>query len=235
MEGNNEEDAQEEAYDPEFIDSDYDDTPVSRKSKAVNNQNDSLVNYDQESDYEEKDYQEGANQERENQKSDSQESDDQENSDDNSFYEEDFHGHYNEDDDGGEESYDFGGSEPEQLGGIYGLFKDTLNRKDSKKVSNINSEELGTWNLSVRDCERIALISRTFKHPGVAKFFEGQSRIITDTAMSKKGWFAELFVTSKQYASRESSSNLSSLPPQNKKDKWKIFSDKRTQQNPMNQ
>ena len=235
MEGNSEEDTQEEAYDQDFIDSDYDDTSVGRKPEAVNNQNYSSAIHNQEKDYEEKDYQEGANQESENQKSDYQESENLEGPIDDSFYEEEFPGTYNDEDEEGDGSYDFGGSEPEPLGGIYGLFKDTLNRKDSKKVSNINSEELGTWNLSVRDCERIALISRTFKHPGVAKFFENQSRIITDTAMSKKGWFAELFVTSKQYASRESSSNLSSLPPQNKKDKWKIFSDKRTQQNPMNQ
>ena len=124
-----------------------------------------------------------------------------------------------------EGEYDFGGSEPEPLGGIYGLFKETLNRKDSLKVSNLNNEELGANNLSVRDCERIALISRTFHHPGVSNFFLGQSRIITDSAMSRKGWFAELFVTSKKYASRDSSSSVVSVPetPQ-KSNKWKIFS-----------
>jgi len=124
-----------------------------------------------------------------------------------------------------EEDYDFGGSEPSPLGGIYGLFKDTLNMPDSKKVSNLNPEELGRWNLSVRDCERIALIANTFHHPGVAKFFQGQSKIVTDTAMSKKGWFTELFVTSKRYASRDSSSSVLGLPQAQQKDnKWKIFS-----------
>lgn len=131
-------------------------------------------------------------------------------------------------DEGEDEDFDFGGSEPEPLGGIYGLFKETLNRKDSKKVSNLTNEELGIWNISVRDCERIALISRTFKHPGVARFFTNQSRIITDTAMSRKGWFAELFVTSKKYASRDSSSSITSIPQsQTKNSKWKIFSGKR--------
>jgi len=72
------------------------------------------------------------------------------------------------------------------------------------------------------------LIASTFKHPGVSTFFLNQSRIITDTAMSKKGWFTELFVTSKKYASRDSSSSVLNLPPQSqtKKDKWKIFSGK---------
>jgi len=128
-----------------------------------------------------------------------------------------------------DEEYDFGGSEPAPLGGIYGLFKETLNRKDSTKVSNLTNEELGTWNLSLRDCKRIALIARTFKHEGVAKFFEKQSRIITDTAMSRKGWFAELFVTSKRYASRSSSSSIPNLPQSQSKNKWKIFSSKEQQ------
>ncbi len=128
---------------------------------------------------------------------------------------------------------DFGGSEPEPLGGIYGLFKETLNRKDSKKVSNLTDTELGLWNISVRDCERIALISQTFKHPGVQKFFQLQSRIITDTAMSRKGWFAELFVTSKRFASRASSSSITSVPQSPmKSNKWKIFSGKKAQPQP---
>jgi len=121
----------------------------------------------------------------------------------------------------------FGGSEPSPLGGIYGLFKDTLDRKDSLKVSNLSKEELGIWNLSVRDCKRIGLIANTFHHPGVANFFEKQSLIITDSAMSRGGWFTELFVTSKRYASRESSLGSSSVPQQNpskKSTRWKIFS-----------
>ena len=134
----------------------------------------------------------------------------------------------NSEEDGGNEDFSFGGSEPTPLGGIYELFKNTLERKDSTKVSNLNAEELGHQNLSVRDCNRIALIASTFKHPGVSTFFLNQSRIITDTAMSKKGWFTELFVTSKKYASRDSSSSVLNLPPQSqtKKDKWKIFSGK---------
>ena len=43
--------------------------------------------------------------------------------------------------------------------------------------------------------------------------------------MSKEGWFTELFVTSKRYASRESSSSIKTLPKQNK-GKWKMFSAK---------
>jgi len=133
---------------------------------------------------------------------------------------------YDEDLDEGEaEDYDYGGSEPSPLGGIYGLFKDTLDRDDSRKVSNLTKEELGTLHMSVRDCERIALIALTFRHPGVASFFKLQSRITTDTAMARDGWFSELFVTSKKYASRESSSS-NNLPQVQNKKKWKPFQKK---------
>ena len=124
-----------------------------------------------------------------------------------------------------------GGSEPMPLGGLYGLFKDVSKQPDTKRVSNLTDTELGSWNLSVRDCERIALIADTFHHPGVAKFFRKQSRIVTDTAMSKKGWFTELFITSKKFASRDSSSSIQNLPQfsSNKKSKWRVFSEKENQ------
>ena len=123
-----------------------------------------------------------------------------------------------------------GGSEQAPLGGLYGLFKDVAHQKDTKRVSNLTKEELGIWNLSLRDCERIALIANTFHHPGVADFFKKQSRIISDSAMSRGGWFTELFITSKKFASRESGSSISNLPQFSKKSKWKIFSDKGSQQ-----
>lgn len=111
-----------------------------------------------------------------------------------------------------------GYSEPKPLGGLYALFEDVLSRLDTTKVSNLDKEELGDLGITVRDCNRIALIADTFKHPGFAKFFKDQARIVQDTSMSKQGWFTELFVTSKKFASRETAS-IANLP-QNKK--WKI-------------
>ena len=156
------------------------------------------------------------------------------------YFEEDYVGEpYSEEDYSGEEygeddeedwEAEAGGSEQAPLGGLYGLFKDVSRQKDTKRVSNLTKEELGIWNLSLRDCERIALIAETFHHPGVAEFFRKQSRIISDTAMSKSGWFTELFITSKKFASRDSSSSVSNLPQFNKKSKWRVFSDKESQQ-----
>ncbi len=126
----------------------------------------------------------------------------------------------------GEDEEDYGGSEPKPLGGIYTLFDIVLNKPRSTKVSNLNKDELGDLGISVRDGMRIALLANSFGHPRFANFFLNQSGIISDSAMSKEGWFTELFVTSKRYASRESSSSVKPLP-QFKKGKWKMFSAKK--------
>ena len=126
----------------------------------------------------------------------------------------------------GEESYV--GSEPQQPGGIYTLFQTILNKPHSTKVSNLNKEELGDLGMSVRDSMRIALLAQSFGHPKFANFFLKQAGIISDSAMSKDGWFTEIIVTSKRYASRESSSNVKTLPQYNK-GKWKMFSAKKPQ------
>jgi len=124
---------------------------------------------------------------------------------------------------GGTEGYgDIAGySEPKQLGGLYALFSDVLNRVNSIKVSNINKGELGDLGISVRECLRIAQIANTFGHPIFARFFLEQGLITTDSAMAKEGWFTELFITSKKFAQKSSSSHIG-LPQQGKK--WKMFS-----------
>lgn len=125
----------------------------------------------------------------------------------------------------GEDEYDIGGSEPKPLGGIYQLF-DTLHDKPrSTKVSNLNKEELGNLGISVRDSMRIALFAKTFGHRIFSNFFMNQAGIVSDSSMSKEGWFTELIVTSKRYAARSSSSEVKTLPQMNKQ-KWKMFSGK---------
>jgi len=127
----------------------------------------------------------------------------------------------------GEEDYDIGGSEPKPLGGIYQLFDTVLNKPRSTKVSNLNKDELGDLGISIRDSMRIALLGKSFGHKKFANFFLNQAGIVSDSAMSKEGWFTELFVTSKRYAARSSSSEIKSLP-QSSKGKWKMFSGKKT-------
>lgn len=117
------------------------------------------------------------------------------------------------------------GSEQAPLGGIYSLFNTVLQKKDATKVSNLTSEELGSLGISVRESMRIALLGKTFGHPRFAKFFDDQAGIVNNSSMSRDGWFTELFVTSKKYASKDSHSSINSLP-QAKKGKWKMFTAK---------
>ncbi|MGC9309522.1 MAG: hypothetical protein ACP5D2_02385 [Candidatus Nanoarchaeia archaeon] len=111
----------------------------------------------------------------------------------------------------------YGGSEPKPLGGLYALFGDVIERRNPTRVSNLSISELGDLGITVRDSFRIALIGKTFHHLKFAKFFVDQAEIVTATAMSKKGWLAELFVTSKKFASRETAQKVG--VPENER-KW---------------
>lgn len=120
---------------------------------------------------------------------------------------------------------DINSPDPKPFGGIYALFDAVRRTPRTTKVSNLNKFELGELGISVRESMRIALLGKTFHHPIFAKFFLDQAGIISDSAMSKNGWFTELFVTSKKYASRESSSKSDNIPTF-EKGKWKMFSGK---------
>ena len=118
-------------------------------------------------------------------------------------------------------------SEPKAIGGVYALFKEVLDMPDTKKVANLGPVELGNLDLSVRGALNIAMLGTTFHHPTFSKFFADQAEIINATSMSKKGWFPELFVTSKKFAQRDTSSSVN-LPQQPKK--WSLFNNNQTQQ-----
>jgi hypothetical protein len=116
-----------------------------------------------------------------------------------------------------------GGKRSESL---FSLFKDVWRTSDSSKVSNLDAREIGDLGISVRDCQRISLLSDVLHHPKFSSYFGDLSEITLTTAMSKKGWFVEIFVTSKKAAYKGSlTQNLSSQKP-----KWKIFGNKQQQQ-----
>lgn len=88
---------------------------------------------------------------------------------------------------------------------LYSLFWKVVKSKDSSKVGNLKKEELGMLDLSVRDCQKIALLARTLGHPGFAKFFEEQAEIVLSTSASREGWLPTLFVSQRKLKVRESS------------------------------
>lgn len=106
---------------------------------------------------------------------------------------------------------------------LYHLFRNVWKAPDSSKIGNLNMVELGKVNVSVRDCQFIALLATVTKHEKFAGFFKGYSEVISSTSMSKKGWFVELFVSQKKYTTR--SSAVAAQTPEKKK--W-IFERKDT-------
>lgn len=109
---------------------------------------------------------------------------------------------------------------PKETNDLFSLFWKVLKIKDSSKVGNLDKPELGMLNISVRDCQRIALLGETFNHQGFADFFWDQAQIILRTSSSKKGWFTELFVSQRKVKSRERQNLLDGTQPPKKKKKW---------------
>lgn len=100
---------------------------------------------------------------------------------------------------------------------LFGLFKSVWRTHDSTKVANLNDKEIGDLGISVRDCQNIASFAGFLGHKGVKGYFNRVGEITLATSMSKKGWFPELFVTSKKFAHKGNINNLKQ--PQ----KWRIF------------
>ena len=111
-------------------------------------------------------------------------------------------------------------SKPDDL---YSLFWKTINIQDSSKVANLDKAELGMLNMSVRDCQNIALVAKTLKHHGFSEWMIDQSQIILRTSASKKGWLTELFVSAKKFTSKERRNNLPEMSSEKKGfwSKWK--------------
>lgn len=110
--------------------------------------------------------------------------------------------------------------EPKEAESLYNLFYKVLDRRDNSKVGNLDKTEIGMLNLSVRDCQRIALLARTMEHPKFAEYFEGVGEIILQTSASKKGWFTELFVSSKKQMTRSFESGDQKM--EKTKDGWRF-------------
>lgn len=123
-----------------------------------------------------------------------------------------------------------GYSEGKPKEGLYALFEKISIVPKTIRVGNVDKQELGTLGISVREGMRVAMIGNTFGHPIFAKFFFDQANIITESSMAKKGWFQELFVTSKRSAEKMTGSITQARPtPGEPQSKWsKLFGSKAT-------
>ena len=109
-------------------------------------------------------------------------------------------------------------SKPDDL---YSLFWKTIQIEDSSKVGNLDKQELGMLDISVRDCQNIANVALVLGHKGFSEWMEERGQIILRTSASKKGWLTELFVTAKRFASKEKKLGMpENLPTDGKKSFW---------------
>lgn len=116
-----------------------------------------------------------------------------------------------------DEVYDDTAPSYEKKDDLYSLFWRVVRTRDSSKVGNVDKAELGMLNITIRDCQKIALLADTLGHPGFGDFFREQAEIILATSASRKGWLPELFVSQKKFATKGRDSNLPQLQPQKKK------------------
>lgn len=105
-------------------------------------------------------------------------------------------------------------SKPEDL---YSLFWKAIEIEDSSKVANLDKQELGMLDMSVRDCQHIANTARTLGEDEFAIWMDRQAQVILKTSASKKGWLTELFVTAKKFASKEKRMGINEAMPMNQK------------------
>lgn len=110
---------------------------------------------------------------------------------------------------------------------LFSLFKDTWRSKDSTKVANIDpKQELGDLGLSVRHMQKISYAAKLLNESDVSGYFSGLGEITLATSMSKKGWFTELFVSTKKFAQKGNIGNLAGDQAK-KKSGWRLFGGKK--------
>ena len=119
-----------------------------------------------------------------------------------------------------QEIYDDMSPSPQSKEDLYSLFWKVVKATDSSKIGNLSKEELGMLDLTVRDCQRIALIADKLGHPTFGKFFKAKGEIILATSASKDFALPNLFVSQQKFMTKtKKSGNIQNFQPQPKKKK----------------
>jgi len=99
---------------------------------------------------------------------------------------------------GDSSSTSYGSPSPAPKENQFKFFKELLSENDPlkvSKVSNLNTEELGRLSHSVRRYLDVAAYAEAEGLSTVSDYLENKAKIISATAMGKKGFFAQLCVT----------------------------------------
>ena len=78
---------------------------------------------------------------------------------------------------------------------LFKFFNKILTIKDTTRIGNLTAPEIGLSRLSVRGNKSISLYAEVEGLDIVSEYFNDQANILTETSMSKKGFWAQLFVT----------------------------------------
>lgn len=89
----------------------------------------------------------------------------------------------------------YGSPQPEQKDSTFRFFRDILSFPDSWKVSNLKDEEIGKSRLTVRSYLELSQYADAEDLEIISKYFNRRADIVAATAMGRKGFLAQLFVT----------------------------------------
>lgn len=106
---------------------------------------------------------------------------------------------------------------------LYSLFWKVIKRKDSSKIANLEKYELGLLDMTVRDCQAIAVLCDFVGYTEVANWLRLRAEITLATSLSKKALLLELFVTAKKYQSKEKRMGIPEITVPQKKGFWSRF------------
>jgi len=76
-------------------------------------------------------------------------------------------------------------SSPELKESQFKLIRDIFESKDTTKVGNLTSDELGNTNFSVRGLKKIALVADSIGMGPLAVLYRQESEVLTSTSMSR--------------------------------------------------
>jgi len=112
---------------------------------------------------------------------------------------------------------------PQRRDDLYSLFWKVVRVRESSKVGNLSRDELGMLNISVRDLQRISLLSNMLGHNHFGDFWSRQGEIILATSSSKEGWLPELFVSNKSTRTKSRKYNVQNLNNQSTQKRKGLF------------
>jgi len=96
---------------------------------------------------------------------------------------------------GSSTSLGYGSPSPEKKDNMLKLFRDMISSKDSRKIANLSTTELGQAKLGVRHLLEISNYAKLEGLNMVADYLKDKAEIVLATSMSKQGWFGNLVVT----------------------------------------